>query len=75
MTISDFGSNAPHNLKVVGSNPTPAPNKSLISFRISGTFLLADDLSSLMSELCQMFIACFFRYFAARARKLSWKRR
>ena len=29
-----------HKLKVVGSNPTPAPNKPLISLRISGAFLL-----------------------------------
>ena len=29
-----------HNLKVVGSNPTPAPNKPLISSRISGAFPL-----------------------------------
>ena len=28
-----------HNLKVVGSNPTPAPNKPLKSSRISGVFL------------------------------------
>ena len=31
-----------HNLKVVGSNPTPAPTKPLISLRKSGAFLLSE---------------------------------
>ena len=33
-----------HNLKVVGSNPTPAPNKPLISLRISGAFFVPSSV-------------------------------